>query len=137
MERIKKMISQYREIIVYLVFGVLSTIVNYAVYLPLYNLARYSATVSNMIAWVFAVLFAFLTNKPFVFHSDDWSMPTLLPEAAKFVGCRLASGAIETFLLFLMVDTLGMNGNLWKLICAVIVIILNYVGSKLIVFIKK
>lgn len=137
MKVIKDLWNRYREIIIYLVFGVMTTVVNYAVYLPLYNLAGYSATLSNMIAWVVAVLFAFLTNKPFVFQSHDWSALTLLAEGAKFVGCRITSGAIETLLLFLMVDTLGMNGNIWKLICAVVVIILNYIGSKLIVFIKK
>ena len=90
-----------------------------------------------MIAWVVAVAFAFLTNKPFVFHSHDWSAQTVLPELTKFVSCRIASGALETVILFLSVDCMNWNGNIWKLVTQVLVIIINYVGSKLLVFRKK
>ena len=124
-------------ILTYLVFGVLTTVVNYAVYLPVYNFCGISAAVSNMIAWVVAVAFAFLTNKPFVFHSHDWSAQTVLPELTKFVSCRIASGALETVILFLSVDCMNWNGNIWKLVTQVLVIIINYVGSKLLVFRKK
>ena len=89
-----------------------------------------------MIAWVAAVAFAFLTNKPFVFQSHDWSFKTVLPELSKFVGCRVASGAMETVILFLAVDLLHWNGNIWKFVTQVLVVILNYVASKLIVFKK-
>ena len=95
-----------------------------------------SATVSNAIAWVVAVAFAYLTNKPFVFRSYDWSMKTVVPELTKFVGCRVGSGAAETLILLLTVDILGWNGNIWKLITSVLVVVLNYVGSKLLVFKK-
>ena len=120
----------------YLFFGVLTTAVNYLVYLPLYNLLGISAAVSNIIAWVAAVAFAYVTNKPFVFKSHDWSMKTVLPELGKFVGCRAASGGLETVLILLTVDILGWNGNIWKLIISVLVVILNYVSSKLLVFRK-
>ena len=90
-----------------------------------------------MIAWVVAVIFAFLTNKPFVFHSHDWSVKTVVPELIKFVSCRLASGVMETLILLLTVDCLHWNGNIWKLVTQVLVVIVNYVGSKLLVFRKK
>ena len=90
-----------------------------------------------MIAWVVAVAFAYVTNKPFVFKSHDWSLKTVAPELAKFVGCRVGSGLLETALLFLTVDLLHWNGNLMKIILSVMVVILNYVGSKLLVFRKK
>lgn len=128
---------KYWDIISYLFFGVCTTIVNYIIYLPCYNLLGISATVSNMIAWVVAVAFAYLTNKPFVFKSSDWSRETVIPELTKFVGCRIGSGAAETLILFLAVDLLGWNGNIWKLITQVMVVILNYIGSKLLVFTKK
>ncbi len=121
----------------YLFFGVLTTLVNYAVYLPLYNYAGVSASVSNVIAWVVAVLFAFLTNKPFVFGSHDWSAKTVLPELGKFTACRIGSGVLETGILFLFVDMLSMEGNVIKLITSVLVVILNYVGSRLLVFRKS
>ena len=90
-----------------------------------------------MIAWVVAVAFAYLTNKPFVFRSYDWSAETVVPELTKFVGCRIGSGAAETLILFLTVDLIGWNGNVWKLLTQVMVVILNYIGSKLLVFRKK
>ena len=83
-----------------------------------------------------AVAFAYVTNKPFVFKSHDWSMKTVFPELGKFVGCRAASGGLETVLILLTVDILGWNGNIWKLIISVLVVILNYVSSKLLVFRK-
>ena len=137
MEKIKELLVKYRELIVYLVFGVLTTVVNYLVYLPCYNLLHISSSVSNVIAWVAAVAFAYVTNKPFVFRSHDWSAKTVIPELTKFVGTRIGSGGIETAILLVFVDLLGMNGNLWKLLTSVIVVILNYVGSKLLVFRKK
>ena len=122
--------------VVYLVFGVLTTVVNYLVYLPLYNWMGISAAVSNVAAWVVAVAFAFLTNKPFVFQSHDWSRKTVLPELSKFVSCRVASGAMETAIIFLTVDLMQWNGNIWKLITSVLVVILNYFASKFLVFRK-
>ena len=91
-EKIKALIVQYWEVLSYLIFGVLTTVVNYCVYLPVYNFLGLSASVSNVIAWVVAVAFAYLTNKPFVFKSHDWSAKTVIPELTKFVGCRVASG---------------------------------------------
>ncbi len=134
---IKQLIQKYWDILTYLIFGVLTTVVNYLVYLPCYNWLGLSASVSNVIAWVVAVAFAYLTNKPFVFRSHDWSAKTVGPELAKFVGCRVGSGLLETAVLFLTVDLLSWNGNVMKLILSVAVVILNYVGSKLLVFKKS
>lgn len=136
-EIIKKLFIQYWEVLSYLIFGVLTTVVNYCVYLPVYNLLGLSASVSNVIAWVVAVAFAYLTNKPFVFKSHDWSAKTVIPELSKFVGCRVASGAAETLILLLTVDILNWNGNIWKLVTSVLVVVMNYIASKLVVFKKK
>ena len=84
MKKLKELFVKYYDIISYLFFGGLTTVVNYLVYLPCYNWLHLSATVSNMIAWAVAVIFAYLTNKPFVFKSYDWSMKTVLPEFGKF-----------------------------------------------------
>ena len=135
-EKIRALVMKHWDMVSYLFFGVLTTVVNYLVYLPLYNLLGISAAVSNMIAWAAAVAFAYVTNKPFVFKSHDWSMKTVLPELGKFVGCRAASGGLETALVFLTVDVWGWDGNVWKLIISVAVVILNYVSSKLLVFRK-
>ena len=136
MEKLKALMVRYRDVIVYLIFGVLTTAVNYIVYLPCYNVLELSGSASNAIAWVGAVAFAYLTNKPFVFQSRDWSARTVIPELTKFVGCRIGSGVLETAIIFLTVDWLGWNGNVMKLLTSVLVVVLNYIGSKLLVFKK-
>jgi len=137
MDKVKELVVKYWDILSYLFFGVCTTIVNYLIYIPCYNIWGLSASVSNMIAWVVAVAFAYLTNKPFVFKSNDWSAATVVPELTKFVGCRIGSGAAETLILFLAVDLLGWNGNVWKLLTQIMVVVLNYIGSKLLVFRHK
>lgn len=135
--KIRKLISKYWDVLSYLFFGGLTTIVNFVVYFPCYHWLGISAAVSNVIAWVVAVAFAYLTNKPFVFKSHDWSLQTVGPELVKFVGCRIGSGVMETAIIFVTVDQLGGNGILWKVVTSVLVVILNYVASKLLVFKKK
>lgn len=137
LEKLRALLRKYYDVITYLIFGVLTTVVNYLVYLPVYNLLGLSAALSNAIAWVAAVAFAYLTNKPFVFKSHDWSAKTVIPELTKFVSCRVASGVMETLIIFLAVDVMGWDGNIWKLATSVLVVILNYFGSKLLVFTKK
>ena len=136
-QKIKAMIVKYWEVLIYLVFGVLTTVVNYVIYLPVYNILGLSAALSNAIAWVGAVAFAYLTNKPFVFKSHDWSAKTVVPELTKFVGCRLGSGVMETAIIFVTVDLLSWDGNVMKLVTSVLVVIINYVASKLVVFRKN
>ena len=136
MDKFKALFHKYYDILVYLVFGVLTTAVNYIVYLPCYNLLGLSSAVSNVIAWAAAVAFAYVTNKPFVFHSHDWSAKTVIPELTKFIGTRLGSGGLETLILLVFVDILHGNGNAWKLLTSVLVVVLNYIGSKLLVFRK-
>ena len=136
----KKLLDLYRkhkDVFVYLFFGALTTLVNYLVYLPLYNYFKWSATASNVAAWVIAVLFAFFTNKPFVFGSHDWSRTVVIPELGKFVGCRIGSGLLETLIVFLTIDILGLNGNIMKVVVSIVVVIINYFGSKFLVFGKN
>ena len=137
LSKIRQLLIKYNDIVSYLFFGVLTTLVNYAVYLPLYNWAGWTAAAANGAAWVVAVLFAYVTNKLFVFESRSWGWQVIAPEFAKFIACRIGSGAAETAILWLSVDVLLWNGNLMKLLTSVLVIVLNYVGSKLLVFRKK
>lgn len=134
--KIRILLEKYRELISYLFFGVLTTAVNFIVYLPVYNILGLSASVSNMIAWVVAVVFAYFVNKIYVFRSLDWSRKTVIPELTKFVAARVLSGVLETGILLVTVDILGWNGNIWKFVTQVLVVISNYVFSKLIVFRK-
>ena len=135
--KLRALIEKYWDILSYLFFGGLTTVVNYLVYFPCYYWLGMSATVSNVIAWIVAVAFAYVTNKPFVFRSHDWRWKTVAPELAKFVGCRIGSGLLETAIIFLTVDMLSWNGIVWKIITSILVVLLNYVASKLLVFRKK
>ncbi len=135
--KIKQLLLQHKELVLYIVFGALTTAVNYMIYLPLYNLLHLSAALSNGIAWAAAVIFAYVTNKGFVFQSNDWSWKGILPELWKFSLCRVGSGAAETLIIYLTVDYMDINGNIMKLLTSVLVVILNYIASKLLVFKRK
>lgn len=134
LNKLSEILKKYSDVIIYLVLGVLTTLINFAVYFPLLNCLHLSATAANIVAWVLSVLFAFFTNKPFAFKSNDWSLSVTLPEFFKFVGCRIGSGAVETLLLLLAVDILSWNGNIMKIIVSVLVVITNYIASKYFVF---
>jgi len=129
--------KKHRETISYLFFGGLTTLVNWVVYFPLTQWLGFSASLSTLIAWIVAVLFAFLTNKPFVFHSHDWSWKVTGPEFVKFVGCRAGTGFAEFLLMLITVDILMWNNLIMKILVSILVVILNYVGSKLLVFRKN
>lgn len=131
---IKAFIKKHEHVLTYLLFGALTTLVNYAVYFPLYNCLKLTAGISNIISWSVSVIFAYFTNKSFVFKCRDWSSKTVIPEFYKFVGCRIGSGLLETLIIWVCVDLLSWNGNLLKLIVSVLVVILNYVSSRWIVF---
>lgn len=134
---IKDMYEKYREVISYLFFGVLTTVVNLIVYFFCKDLCNIHYLVSNAIAWVIAVIFAYWVNKVYVFESKANTFKDLFIEFVLFIAARLASGVADMFCLFLMVDMMGISDNIAKFICQVMVVIMNYVFSKLIVFRKK
>lgn len=121
----------------YLVFGALATAVNIGVYSLCFYLFHISNAVSNVIAWVVAAVFAYYTNKVLVFESKVNSKKELLKEATSFFGCRLLTLAIDQAIMVITVDKLKFNGFIMKVIANIIVIILNFVFSKLFIFKKK
>lgn len=162
MKRIKEIYASRKEIINYLVFGVLTTAVDFVVYTPLTAIfgADFKLVgvvpwyiVTSVIAWVAAVLFAYVTNKLWVFEERDWSAGKVVGELAVFAGGRVATLLIQLFLMWLMIDAthldktalfawgaglVGLQGDIVvKAIVAVVVVILNYVISKLFVFKKN
>ncbi len=92
---------------------------------------------STVISWVLAVAFAFFANKVFVFQSRSFKGGTLLKEGVSFFGARIATGVLEVALMYLLVDLLNFNGTAMKLAVNLVVIVLNYVLSKLFIFNKK
>ena len=140
MEKLCFLFKKYKEIIMYLIFGVLTTLVSLVCYSLFVELFRFSITVSSVFSWIIAVSFAFVTNKLFVFESKKKA--TVFREAIPFFIGRGITGAIDMFLpelLFaigLRAELFGVKGLLAKIIVNIIVIILNYVFSKLFVFRK-
>ena len=143
METIKTLYQKYRELIVYFITGVLTTLVNWAAYALCIQIFGWSVAVSNAVAWVVAVLFAYITNKLWVFRSFDWEIKYVLREAALFVSARILTGIFEIVSVPLLVNLglgqplFGVKGMWAKILVSVVVMILNYVFSKLIVFRKK
>ena len=133
----KALLEKYRGLILYAVFGALTTAINIAVYALCYRVLRFPNVPSNVIAWILAVLFAFVTNKLYVFESKSLERGTVARELASFVGARLATGLLDLAVMFVGVDLLHGPDLVFKVGSNVIVIILNYVLSKLIVFRKK
>lgn len=134
---IKDLWTKYKSLIMYAVFGALTTVVNMAAYFISFNLLKIPNVPSTVIAWVLAVLFAFITNKLWVFDSPSFDKKTLMHEIPSFFGARLATGLLDVAIMYLTVDLAHWNPTLWKLISNILVIIINYVASKLLIFKKK
>lgn len=131
------LIKKYQSFIAYAVFGVLTTVVNIVTYSICYHSVGLSNTLSNVLAWILSVAFAYLTNKVWVFDSKSWAWEVFRREVPAFVSCRLATGIMDIVIMYICVDLMGWHAMLMKIISNVLVIILNYVFSKLIIFKKK
>ena len=135
--------KKHKEVVLYLIFGVATTLINWVVYAVLIELFKVNMTLSNGIAWLVAVVFAFLTNKVYVFNSSSFSFKLLLKEALSFFTSRIFTGLIDIFIpeiLFLLginQAVFGIDGFVAKALTSVVVIVLNYIFSKFFVFKKK
>ena len=127
---------EHREGMRYLVFGVLSTIINIVVFAICERILHLSTIISNVIAWTIAVLFAYITNKLYVFDSKTTKKQELAKEIISFFSARIFTLVVETIFLKIVIDELGLNEILMKIISNVIVIVLNYVFSKIFIFKK-
>lgn len=125
-----------RETISYLVFGVLTTIINYVSYEACKWLGIHY-TVATVIAWVLAVAFAYITNKLFVFESKSFDKAVLIKEITAFVSCRIFSGLCDLGFMVLAVEIIGINDSIAKLVANVFVVVINYIFSKLFIFKKN
>ena len=129
--------KKHREVLNYLVFGGLTTLINIIIFALCYDLLSMSTVLSNCIAWLVAVIFAFVTNKLFVFDSKSTESKVIIREAASFVTARLLTLVLDIGIIYLFVDVLGLHYLLIKILSNIVVIILNYIFSKLFIFIKK
>ena len=148
MKKIKTLFIKYKEIITYIIFGVLTTLVNFFsfwLFTKIFGEDLY--LVNNAIAWVVGVVFAYVTNKLFVFESKSWDLKLITKEITGFLGARIFSFLVEEGGMFLFISVLGLGEKslalvgfiitgqfIVKILLAVIVVVLNYVFSKFIIF---
>ena len=137
LEKISYYIKKYESVLLYLIFGVLTTLVNFAAYHVCYTKLQFPNLVSNTIAWILSVLFAFITNKIWVFKSKSFEFSKLAVELSGFITARLFTGFLDTAIMFVGVDLLKRNWVIAKIVSSVVVVILNYIFSKLFIFRKN
>lgn len=145
LNKIMKLWTKHREVLSYLIFGVLTTVVNVGLFMLLTACTALPTGAANAIALAASILFAYITNKLWVFESrlTGWAA---VVEFAKFIACRLATGVMDEFIVVLGVDRIGpalglADSALWalavKVFANILVIIANYVFSKLLIFRRK
>lgn len=134
---LKEIYYEYKEIINYLVFGVLATVVNFVSYFIFARIIKIDEVVSNSLSWFCSVLFAYFTNKIFVFESKTKNKKEVVKEMTSFFLCRIASGILcDVGTFALMVDIFHINDIFAKLVTQVMVVVVNYIFSKVIIFRK-
>ena len=137
MSKLKELYIKYKEIFWYLVIGALTTLVNIGAYFVFAHPLSISVTVSTILAWFVSVTFAYVTNKIIVFESKKATFKLLVAEIVLFFASRLATGVLDTAIMFIFAEKLGFNDIVIKIASNIIVIVLNYILSKLLVFRKK
>ena len=135
MKQIKQLYIKYKEIANYLIFGVLSTVVNFVTYYITARIFGIDEVVSSGISWFCSVLFAYITNKIFVFESKTHGIMEFMKEMVSFFLARIVSGVLcDVGTFALMVKVLNINDIIAKFVTQVMVVIVNYIFSKLIIF---
>lgn len=139
MKKIMELLKRYEEVIRYLIVGVLTTVVSLVTYYIcvftfLDPKVALELQIANIISWICSVAFAYIANRIFVFKSKS---KKLVKEISSFVSSRIITLLLDMGLMFLMVTLLNMNDKISKIIVQVVVIVLNYVLSKIFVFKKK
>ena len=132
-----QLFKKYQQPILYLFFGVCTTAVNIITYYISAHIVSLSVVLSTCLAWAISVIFAYITNKWWVFESKSLRLKAVVLEFLSFTGCRLFTGACDLLIMFIFVDCLAMNDLFVKIASNVLVVILNYIFSKLIIFKQK
>ena len=143
-KRLQAILQKYREQLLYLIFGVLTTAVDFGVSFLLYrfwvdsaNAASVTLHIADVIAWTAAVIFAYVTNRIWVFESQKKGFLPIAKELIGFAGGRVFTLLLQEAIMLVFVTWLGANKYLFRILAAVFVVVLNYVISKLLIFKKK
>ena len=134
MKIVKQLLVKYKDIILYGIFGVLSTVVNIVSYWIFAHPFGMETMLSTILAWFLTVAFVYLTNRKWVFHSSASTMKEYLKEIIAFFSCRIATGMVDWVCMFVFVTLLSFHDVMIKALANILVIILNYIASKLIIF---
>lgn len=134
MNWLKKIFIKDQEIFKYIFFGVLTTVVNIAVFFLFDTVLDFSYIIANAISIIAAILFAFFTNKKYVFKAKSQSLKLAFKEFYLFVGLRLVSGLFDMLSMWMLVDFMNLDTNLSKILTQFIIVVLNYIFSKLYIF---
>lgn len=137
MDKIKNLFSKYKEYILYVIFGVVTTIVGWGVFYLCDKVIGMGVVPSNVISWIMAVAVAYITNRKWVFRSTAAGLRSVAKEAISFAAGRLITLAVETLILWVSVDICGWDDMLMKILATIVVLVLNYLFSKLFVFARK
>lgn len=130
----KELILKYKSLLSYLFFGGCTTLINLVTYYLSAHVFNFSTVVSTIVAWVVAVIFAYITNKIWVFECKSWERNVLIKEISSFFACRLLTGLLDIIIMAVCVDILHFNDLIIKILSNVVVIVLNYIASKLVIF---
>lgn len=137
-ERIKQLYIKYKEVINYLIFGGLTAVVSFSSYFISARIIEIDEVISSGISWICAVIFAYITNKLFVFESKTKGVKEFLKEMTTFIFSRFLTGLLCDIVIFaVMVKILNINDIISKLTTQVLVVVLNYIISKILIFKKK
>lgn len=137
---LKKLADIYRKNITvmrYLILGVLTTVINIAIFAICFKVLKVPNIPSNIIAWIGAVMFAYITNRKAVFNSKATNIKEILREIVTFFASRLLTLGVDLVIMHVTVTVWNLNEMIMKILANIIVIILNFILSKLIVFRKK
>lgn len=129
--------KQYTQPLLYIICGVGATIINIAVYWLSVHILGLGVLISTCIAWAMAVLFAFFSNKLYVFKEKSMDRAVVAKQGVMFFTCRLGSGLLDLACMYIGVSILAINDMYVKLLANIVVIIANYVASKFYIFRKK
>ena len=137
MQKMLKLYNRYRSFVLYVFFGVCTTIINIAAYTLCARVFGMGTVSANVTAWIAAVAAAYITNKIWVFESRAWTTKAVIYEIATFAACRATIGAMDVAIMYVSVDLLGFQDIMMKVISNALVIVLNFLFSKLVIFKRK
>lgn len=136
-DKVIELWKRYKAVILYLIFGGITTIINILTYAIGYQILGLGNVMSNTIAWLFAVIIAYITNKLWVFESRSLNNKNLVHELMSFFSCRIITGGIDLIIMYVSVDRMHFNPIIMKIVANFIVIVSNYFASKYLIFNRK